>query len=103
MPCPSLGVTLTEGRGPAHTLSERRVTHRESVSVVVGRAIPFFALRTKLKIIILLLFFSSSSRSTNSRNQCRKENIITTLFRNEDHCTSLRKALQVINTVRFSW
>ncbi|KAF6339248.1 EF-hand calcium binding domain 6 [Rhinolophus ferrumequinum] len=36
--------------------------------------------------------------STNSRNQSRKENIITKLFGHEDHYTSLKKALLIINT-----
>nr|XP_019570611.1 PREDICTED: EF-hand calcium-binding domain-containing protein 6 [Rhinolophus sinicus] len=36
--------------------------------------------------------------STNSRNQSRKENIITKLFRHEGHYTSLKKALLISNT-----
>ncbi|KAF4023037.1 hypothetical protein G4228_014861 [Cervus hanglu yarkandensis] len=36
--------------------------------------------------------------SINSRNQVHKENIITKLFRHEDHYTSLKKALLIINS-----
>ncbi|XP_054575594.1 EF-hand calcium-binding domain-containing protein 6 isoform X2 [Eptesicus fuscus] len=35
--------------------------------------------------------------STNSRNQCCRENIITKLFRREDHYTLLRKTLLMVN------
>ncbi|XP_063560795.1 EF-hand calcium-binding domain-containing protein 6 isoform X4 [Gorilla gorilla gorilla] len=39
--------------------------------------------------------------SINSRNESRKENIITKLFRHtEDRCASLKKALLIINTMR---
>ncbi|XP_073738765.1 EF-hand calcium-binding domain-containing protein 6 isoform X3 [Callorhinus ursinus] len=36
--------------------------------------------------------------SITSRNQSRKENILTKLSRHEDHCTSLKKALLIANT-----
>ncbi|XP_036720560.1 EF-hand calcium-binding domain-containing protein 6 [Balaenoptera musculus] len=36
--------------------------------------------------------------SINSRNQLRKENIITKLFKPEDRCASLKKALLIINS-----
>uniref|UniRef100_A0A8C9EF00 EF-hand calcium-binding domain-containing protein 6 n=1 Tax=Phocoena sinus TaxID=42100 RepID=A0A8C9EF00_PHOSS len=36
--------------------------------------------------------------SINFRNQFRKENIIAKLFRHEDHCASLKKALLIINS-----
>ncbi|KAB0386586.1 hypothetical protein FD755_001542 [Muntiacus reevesi] len=51
-----------------------------------------FVYRLPRRIFIQLM------KSINSRNQVHKENIITKLFRHEDHYTSLKKALLIINS-----
>ncbi|EPY86339.1 hypothetical protein CB1_000319012 [Camelus ferus] len=53
-----------------------------------------FVYRLPRRIFIQLM------KSINSRNQSRKENVITKLLRHEDHYVSLKKALLIINAVR---